>query len=149
MKAIMLATQNLQTGIADCMVAGGMESLSNVPFYLNRGEVPYGGAQLIVSRDWLLDTTLFNSRIMNVSNLFIQDGVAFDGLLDVYNKIHMGLCGENTAKKMSITRNDQDDYALRSYKLSAAAYKDNIIQKELVEVRIPQKKGTDKLISVF
>jgi acetyl-CoA C-acetyltransferase len=48
MKAIMLATQNLQTGIADCMVAGGMESLSNVPFYLNRGEVPYGGAQLIV-----------------------------------------------------------------------------------------------------
>jgi len=44
---------------------------------------------------------------------------------------------------------DQDDYALRSYKLSAAAYKDNIIQKELVEVRIPQKKGTDKLISVF
>jgi len=51
MKAIMLATQNLQTGIADCMVAGGMESLSNVPFYLNRGEVPYGGAQLIVSRD--------------------------------------------------------------------------------------------------
>jgi acetyl-CoA C-acetyltransferase len=53
----------------------------------------------------------------------------------------MGMCGENTAKKMSITRNDQDDYALRSYKLSAAAYKDNIIQKELVEVRIPQKKG--------
>lgn len=121
MKAIMLATQNLQTGIADCMVAGGMESLSNVPFYLNRGEVPYGGAQLI-------------------------DGVAFDGLLDVYNKIHMGLCGENTAKKMSITRNDQDDYALRSYKLSAAAYKDNIIQKELVEVRIPQKKGKPDLV---
>ena len=61
----------------------------------------------------------------------------------------MGLCGENTAKKMSITRNDQDDYALRSYKLSAAAYKDNIIQKELVEVRIPQKKGTNKLIAVL
>lgn len=67
--------------------------------------------------------------------------MAFDGLRDVYNKIHMGNCGENTAKKMNISREDQDTYALRSYRLSAEAYKNNLIQKEIVEVRIPQKKG--------
>lgn len=76
-------------------------------------------------------------------NCFLyKDGVAFDGLLDVYNKIHMGNCAENTAKKMSISRQDQDTFALRSYRLSAEAYKNNILQKEIVEVRIPQKKGT-------
>merc|ERR1712071_345104 len=61
------------------------ESLSNVPYYLPRGETPYGGMKLL-------------------------DGIAFDGLLDVYNKIHMGNCAENTAKKMGITREDQDEY---------------------------------------
>ena len=73
--------------------------------------------------------------------LISQDGVAFDGLTDVYNKIHMGNCAENTAKKISISRKEQDDYALRSYHLSAEAYKNGLIQPELVEVRIPQKKG--------
>ncbi|XP_059350905.1 acetyl-CoA acetyltransferase, mitochondrial-like isoform X2 [Daphnia carinata] len=121
MKAIMLATQNLQTGQQNVMVAGGMESLSNVPFFLPRGEVPYGGVKLI-------------------------DGVSFDGLTDVYNKIHMGNCAENTAQKMSISRQDQDAYALRSYRLSADAYKNNIMQREIVEVRIPQKKGKPDLV---
>ena len=54
----------------------------------------------------------------------------------------MGSCAENTAKKMSITRQEQDSYALRSYRLSAEAYKNKILQNEIVEVRIPQKKGT-------
>jgi len=121
MKSIMLAAQNLQTGQQEVMVAGGMESLSNVPFYLTRGELPYGGTKLI-------------------------DGVAFDGLTDVYNKIHMGNCAENTAKKFSISRKEQDDYALRSYHLSAEAYKNGLIQQELVEVRIPQKKGKPDLV---
>ena len=53
----------------------------------------------------------------------------------------MGNCAENTAQKMSVTRQDQDAYALRSYRLSAEAYRNNIMQKEIVEVRIPQKKG--------
>lgn len=53
----------------------------------------------------------------------------------------MGNCGENTAKKMGITRQDQDEYALRSYRLSTEAYEKGLIQDELVEVRIPQKKG--------
>lgn len=121
MKAIMLAAQNIQTGQQSVMVAGGMESLSNVPFFLPRGEVPYGGVKLI-------------------------DGVSFDGLTDVYNKIHMGNCAENTAQKMSISRQDQDAYALRSYRLSADAYKNNIMQKEIIEVRIPQKKGKPDLV---
>jgi len=121
MKAIMLAAQNLQTGQQEVMVAGGMESLSNVPYYLPRGETPYGGMKLL-------------------------DGIAFDGLLDVYNKIHMGNCAENTAKKMGITREDQDEYALRSYRLSTEAYEKGVIQRELVDVRIPQKKGKPDLV---
>ncbi|XP_065568646.1 acetyl-CoA acetyltransferase, mitochondrial-like isoform X2 [Artemia franciscana] len=116
MKAIMLAAQNIQTGAQDVMVAGGMESMSNVPYYLSRGETPYGGVKLI-------------------------DGIAHDGLLDVYDQIHMGVCAENTAKKMSISRQEQDEYGMNSYKRSAEAYKSGIMQREIVEVRIPGKKG--------
>lgn len=77
MKAIMLASQNLMLGHQEVMVAGGMESMSNVPYYMKRGATPYGGIQL-------------------------TDGIVFDGLTDVYNKFHMGNCGENTAKKLGI-----------------------------------------------
>lgn len=64
-----------------------------------------------------------------------------DGLWDVYNQIHMGSCAESTAKKFSITREDQDEYAIRSYRLSAEAYKNNLMQPEIVPVSIKQKKG--------
>lgn len=66
MKSIMLAAQNLKCGDQQIMIAGGMESMSNVPYYMRRGETPYGGVQLV-------------------------DGIVFDGLTDVYNKIHMGV----------------------------------------------------------
>lgn len=82
MKAAMIASQSLMLGQADIVVAGGMESMSNVPYYLKRGQTPYGGVNLI-------------------------DGIVFDGLWDVYNKFHMGNCAENTAKKMGITRQDR------------------------------------------
>lgn len=61
----------------------------------------------------------------------------------------MGNCAENTAKKMSITRQEQDNYALRSYRLSAEAYKNSVLQKEIVEVRIPQKKGDCILLGLL
>ena len=105
-------------------MTGGMESMSNVPFYLRRAEPSYGGVKL-------------------------EDGVVFDGLTDVYNKIHMvtdqstwvdqsrsnleqlrhrfvqfkGNCGEATAKKCNVTRAQQDEYAIQSYKKSAEAWK--------------------------
>ncbi|XP_033341108.1 acetyl-CoA acetyltransferase 1 isoform X3 [Megalopta genalis] len=116
MKSIMLASQSLQCGHQEIVLAGGMESMSNVPFYLARGETRYGGMQLM-------------------------DGIVFDGLTDVYNKFHMGNCAENTAKKFNITRAEQDEYAINSYKRSAAAYANNIFQDELVPVNVPQRKG--------
>jgi len=61
--------------------------------------------------------------------------------MDVYNKIHMGNCAENTAKNLNISRKDQDEYAIQSYKKSAEAYKSGLIKDELVEVSVPQRKG--------
>ncbi|XP_024876352.1 acetyl-CoA acetyltransferase, mitochondrial [Temnothorax curvispinosus] len=116
MKSVMLASQSLQCGHQEIVLAGGMESMSNVPYYLARGETPYGGVKL-------------------------QDGIVFDGLTDVYNKCHMGNCAENTAKKLNITRQQQDEYAISSYQRSAAAYDNNVFKDELVSVSVPQKKG--------
>jgi len=116
MKATTLAAQVLAAGRAKIVVAGGMESMSNVPYYLNRGDTPYGGIKLI-------------------------DGLVFDGLTDVYNKFHMGNCGENTAKKMGISRQEQDDYALESYRRAAEAYKTGALAAELTPVTVTTRKS--------
>ncbi|UYV60515.1 ACAT1 [Cordylochernes scorpioides] len=116
MKAIMLASQSAMLGHQDVLVAGGMESMSNTPFYLPRGDVPYGGSPLL-------------------------DSIVADGLTDAYDKIHMGLCGENTAKNMNISREEQDEYAINSYKRSAAAIESGLIKDEVIPVTIPGKKG--------
>ncbi|CAL7946639.1 unnamed protein product [Xylocopa violacea] len=116
LKSIMLASQSLQCGYQEIVLAGGMESMSNVPFYLPRGEIKYGGIKL-------------------------EDGIVFDGLTDVYNRIHMGNCAENTAKKLNITRDEQDTYAINSYKRSAAAYANKVFQNELIPVTVSSKKG--------
>uniref|UniRef100_A0A1B6D1S8 Thiolase N-terminal domain-containing protein n=2 Tax=Clastoptera arizonana TaxID=38151 RepID=A0A1B6D1S8_9HEMI len=121
MKAIQLGAQNLMCGHQDVMIAGGMESMSNVPFYMKRGETSYGGVNLV-------------------------DGIVFDGLTDVYNKIHMGNCAENTAKNMKISRQEQDQFAINSYKKSALAYNSGAISTELVSVSVPQKKGKPDVI---
>ena len=97
MKTIMAGSQSIAMGINQVMVAGGFESMSNTPFYMKRGATPYGGINL-------------------------SDGLVFDGLTDVYNKFHMGNCGENTAKKLNITREQQDEYAINSYKRALKAY---------------------------
>lgn len=123
MKSIMLGAQSLQLGHQDVVLAGGMESMSNVPYYLKRGQTPYGGVVLL-------------------------DGIVFDGLTDVYNKFHMGNCAENTAKKFKITRAQQDEFAISSYKRSEAAYKNQAFASELVSVAVPQRKGQpDKIFA--
>merc|ERR1719260_614194 len=96
--------------------ASGMKSMSNVPYYMARGDTPYGGVPL-------------------------KDGLVVDGLTDVYNKFHMGNCGENTAKKLGITREEQDEYGMNSYKKAAAAYEQGSIKDELVEVEVKGKRG--------
>merc|ERR1711988_1487917 len=121
MKSVMMAAQSLMCGHQEVMVAGGMESMSNVPYYMKRGATPYGGVQLM-------------------------DGIVFDGLTDVYNKFHMGNCGENTAKKLGITRQEQDDYGMDSYRRSAIAYSEGKIQPELVQVSIEQKRGKAPIV---
>merc|ERR1712183_310582 len=98
------------------MVAGGMESMSNVPYYMTRGDTPYGGVAM-------------------------KDGLVADGLTDVYNKFHMGNCGENTAKNLGITRQEQDEYGINSYKRAAAAYNEGNIKDELVQVEVKGKRG--------
>lgn len=121
MKSVMLAAQTLALGQQDVVIGGGMESMSNVPFYLKRGALPYGGERLV-------------------------DGIVFDGLTDVYNKFHMGNCAENTAKKMNITRQDQDEFALNSYKRSEAAWKAKVFDAEICPVSVPQKRGKAPLV---
>jgi len=116
MKSIMQASQALQLGQNSVMVAGGMESMSNVPYYMSRGDTPYGGVNL-------------------------RDGLTSDGLTDVYNKFHMGNCGENTAKNLGITREQQDEYGMRSYTRASAAYEEGNIGPEIVPVEVKGKRG--------
>ncbi|KAG0318447.1 erg10, acetyl-CoA C-acetyltransferase [Dissophora globulifera] len=120
MKAVMLAAQGLQTGARDVMVAGGMESMSNVPYYSPRN--PGYGHQALT------------------------DGIIKDGLWDVYNQFHMGNCAENTADKFKITREQQDAHAVESYTRAAKAWKDGVFTEEVIPVTIKDKKG-DKIVA--
>lgn len=116
LKAIMLAAQQIQTGHQNVVIGGGMESMSQVPFYIARGETTYGGFQAI-------------------------DGIVKDGLTDAYDKVHMGLCGEKTAKEKGISRDDQDNYAIGSYQKSKAAWDSGAISTEVVPVEVKSRKG--------
>ncbi|XP_022100694.1 acetyl-CoA acetyltransferase A, mitochondrial-like [Acanthaster planci] len=116
-----MAAQSLMCGHQDVMVAGGMESMSNVPFLMPRAEPTYGGQR-------------------------IEDAIVKDGLTDVYNKIHMGNCGEDTAKKLDISRAEQDEFAISSYKKSQTAGAAGIFQKEIDPVNVPQRRGKPDVV---
>jgi len=121
MKSIMMAAQSLMCGHNQIMVAGGMESMSNVPYFMQRGETPYGGVKLL-------------------------DGILCDGLLDAYDQIHMGNCAEGTAKQFNISKVDQDNFAIESYKRATKAWKDGAFNDEIVAVPVPQKKGAPDVV---
>ena len=118
MKAIAQAAQSIALGDADIVVAGGMESMSNVPFYIDsmRWGNKYGNTNLI-------------------------DGLAKDGLTDVYDGKAMGNAAELCAKECGITREQQDAFAIESYKRSQAAWESGKFDNEIVPVEIPQRKG--------
>ncbi|MEI6086777.1 MAG: acetyl-CoA C-acyltransferase [Bacteroidota bacterium] len=118
MKAIMQGAQSILLGDADIVVAGGMESMSNVPFYSAnmRWGNKYGNVSLI-------------------------DGLAKDGLTDVYHNYAMGNSAELCAKEFHISREEQDAFAIESYKRSQAAWNKGLFDEEVVPVSIPQKKG--------
>ncbi|KAI4683127.1 uncharacterized protein J4E84_007029 [Alternaria hordeiaustralica] len=118
LKAVNIAASTIELGQAEAQVAGGMENMTRVPYYLNRAsQQPAFGHQKL------------------------QDGLIADGLWDVYNQIHMGNCAENTAKKYEVSRQDQDDYAIETYKRAQQAYKDGLFKEEIVPVTVKSKKG--------
>ena len=118
MKAISQAAQSILLGDADVVVAGGMESMSNVPFYADkmRWGNKYGNASLI-------------------------DGLAKDGLTDVYDGLAMGNAADMCASSCNISREEQDAFAVESYKRSQAATADGKFKEEIIPVSIPQRKG--------
>ena len=124
MKAISQAAQSIMLGDADIVVAGGMESMSNVPYYA--------------------DAMRWGHKYGNVS--FI-DGLAKDGLTDVYDGMAMGNAAELCAGTCGISRQDQDAFAIESYKRSQAAVNEGRFDNEIVPVEIPQRKGNPILFS--
>lgn len=122
MKAIMLGAESIMLGHNDCVVAGGMESMSNVPYYLDKARTGY-----------------------KLGNGVITDGLVKDGLWDVYKDYHMGMAAELCAAECKISREDQDAYALESYRRSGEAYKTGMFKDEITPVSIPVR-GKDPLI---
>lgn len=124
MKSVMLGAQSIMLGHADVIVAGGMESMSNVPFYVPKARYGYGygHGQLL-------------------------DGLMHDGLWEPYHKFPMGSCADNTAKEMNISREAQDEYAINSYKKIADSVANGLFNDEIVPVEIPQRKGDPIIMS--
>ena len=127
MKAIALAAQAISAGEADIIVAGGMENMTNAPFALPdarfgyRMSMPYGK---------------------------IADLMVYDGLYEIFNGYHMGITAENIAVLYKISRQEQDEFALRSHQRARAAIANGTLKDEIVPVIIPQKKGDPKIFAV-
>ena len=124
LKAVMLASQGIATGDIDIAVAGGMESMSNCPYLLNR--VREG---------------------LRMGDATIVDSMIHDGLWDSFHNIHMGLTGELVSDKYRVTREQQDCYAVESHRKAAAATKAGWFKDEIVPVSLPQKKGDPIVIN--
>ena len=124
MKSIMLGAQTIICGDNDVVMVGGMENMSSVPHYLS------------------------NSRTgQKLGDIKALDGLVKDGLTDVYNKKHMGLCAETCAKEMNFSREEQDNFAIESYKRSAKSWQEKRFNDEIVNVEVPQRKGDNLIIN--
>ena len=123
MKSISLGAQAIKCGDADIVVAGGMENMSMVPHYhIARNAVKLGDVK-------------------------IADGMVKDGLTDVYNKVHMGVCADQCAEEHNITREEQDNFAIESYNRASNAWNENKFNEEIIPVHVPQRRGDDLVIS--
>lgn len=118
MKSVMLGAQSIMLGHANIVVAGGMESMSNIPYYLpkHRWGSKYGNVEVV-------------------------DGLSKDGLMDAYDKQAMGIYADNTAEKYQISREEQDEYAIMSYKRAAEATASGKFENEITPISIPQRKA--------
>ena len=124
-KAIMLAAQSIMIGINDVVVAGGMESMSNIPYYLDKARNGY-----------------------RLGHGTIIDGMVKDGLWDVYKDFHMGNAAEICAKEYKITREDQDSFAIESYTRAQNAYAKNAFADEIIPVSVPVRGKDPMIVSV-
>ena len=118
LKSVLMAAHAIQAGDGDIVLAGGMESMSQAPFYIPGARWGYR---------------------MNDGALI--DGMIYDGLYDIFNRYHMGITAENVAEKFGVSRQDQDAFALDSQKKAGRAIQEGRFQEEIVPVAIPQKKG--------
>jgi acetyl-CoA C-acetyltransferase len=123
MKSLSLAAQSIICGDNNVVIAGGMENMSMVPHYYNA------------------------RNATKLGDVKIKDGMVLDGLTDVYNSVHMGVCAEKCATEHNITREDQDNFAIESYKRSAAAWDAGKFDDEIVPVEVPQRRGDAIIVS--
>lgn len=123
MKSIMLAAQTIALGDAEIVVAGGMENMSAIPHY----QYARTGSKF--------------------GPIIIEDGMQKDGLVDAYNKVAMGVCADECASTYEFTREEQDNYAIQSYKRSAEAWNNGKFSDEVVPVKRPQKRGEPIIFS--
>lgn len=123
MKSIMLASQTIQLGNADIVVAGGMENMSSIPHYYHaRTATKFGPAKM-------------------------EDGMQKDGLVDVYDQVAMGVCADACATEYEFSREDQDNYAIQSYTRSSEAWQAGKFSDEIVPVEVPQRRGEPVIFS--
>lgn len=118
MKAIMIAANQIKLKEADVIMAGGMESMSNVPYYLQKHR--------------------FGSKLGHAE---VEDGIIKDGLWDVYNDFHMGSAAEICAEECNISREQQDEYAIESYKRAIKAHEEGYLDDEVIEMKVKDRKG--------
>ena len=124
MKSIMIAAQTIMCGDNDVVIAGGMENMSSVPHYFTKGRT---GQKL--------------------GDMKLVDGMVKDGLTDVYGRVHMGVCAETCAKDMSLSREDQDAFAIESYNRSTNSWSKGKFTDEVIPVSVPQRRGDDIIVS--
>lgn len=124
LKAVGLAVQAIQTGNAGIVIAGGMESMTNAPYLLPQGRQGF-----------------------RMGHSTVVDSMVQDGLWDVYNDYHMGITAEEVATKHSISREEQDSYAVESHRRAAAAWKAGYFAAEVVPVEVPARKGPPTVFS--
>ncbi len=125
LKSVMLAAQAIAVGDADIVVAGGMESMSMAPYYLEKGRFGY-----------------------RMGSAKIEDHMVHDGLWDIVNDFHMGISNELCSERYNITREDQDRFAAESYRRAMEAIRTNRFKEEIMPVEIPQKKGDPVIFDV-
>ena len=123
MKSISLGAQTILAGDNDIVVVGGMENMSAVPHYLN------------------------GRNATKLGDIKAKDGMVLDGLTDVYNRVHMGVCADKCATEKGVSREDQDAFAIESYNRAAKAWADGKFNDEVIPVEVPQRKGDPIVVS--